>query len=396
MTDATKGGRTVKLLIVDDEPYIVRGLQKLIDYSALGFTSIMSAITGQSARQALEENPPQVMLSDIAMPELSGIDLLKYIREKGISTKVVFLSGYPNFEYAQEALKLGAVDYLLKPVDQGQLEAALKKAARQWQEKQESEVLNKRLTGLEADALASSKWLTKGSEPNMPENHYLLLCMQVLSTPGESAMSLSLKCFASFNKADSLATAMGCICFVKDQHLVIIIQASSPEETEQKSIAAQQTISAALNESYQIMVKFVKSDVLLNTQDIPDAHRRCAAYLEAEAIDGRQVPNEESMIDKVKRFIALHYAEPLTIEIMASVACLNTTYFSSFFRKQTGIGFKDYLTHTRIEAAKQLLKNSDLKVYEIALRVGFTDARYFSETFKSLTGMRPQQFREHR
>lgn len=383
----------MKLLIVDDEPYIVRGLQKLIDYAALGFTQIEPALTSQSALSMLKKSPPEVMLSDIAMPDLTGLDLLKYIKDNRLSTQVVFLSGYPNFAYAQEALRHGAVDYLLKPVDQDRLEIALKKAVRLWQEKQESEVLSKRLTDFDRDELTLSKWLTTGTEASSLHNRYLLLCMQVHLTTGESAMALSLKRFASFSKADSIATAMGCVCFVKDEHLVIIVQATSAQEAEQKSETIRRTLKTALSEQFSVTVKFTKSDVLSDTQAIPEAHKRCAAYLEAES--PRQAQMEESMIDKVKRYIAAHYHEPITLEIMASVACVNTTYFSSYFKKQTGVGFKDYLTRTRIEAAKQLLTTSDLRVYEIALRVGFTDARYFSETFKHLTGTHPQKYREN-
>ncbi len=374
----------MKLLIVDDEPMIVRGLCKLLDYSGLGFSAVLTASTGEDALALLQTQAPEIMLSDVAMPGLTGLDLLKTVKELKLNTFVVFLSGYPNFTYAQEALKLGAVDYLLKPVEQDKLTAALQRAVERWQQTNESAVLEKRLQSFDGDHLASSKWLKTQSEDDQAQTNYLLMCMQAASQPEESAMAASIRRFAAFNKADSLATQKGCVCFVKDEHLVIIVQG---EKLEEQGLQIQSSIQETLN----VPVRFASSGVLAGTQDIPQAHRRCAAYLEAAA---PTVETEEPMIEKVKKVIALHYAQPLSLETMAQVACVTTAYFSSYFRKQTGVGFKDYLTHTRIEAAKKLLATTDLKVYEVAARVGFSDARYFSETFKAQTKLLPQQYRE--
>ena len=105
----------MKLLIVDDEPVIVRGLLQLIDYAALGYDQVLSATKSSDALHLLRTQKPEALLSDIAMPGLSGLELLRLIRDESIPTQVIFLSGFRSFDYAQEALSLGAKDYLVKP-----------------------------------------------------------------------------------------------------------------------------------------------------------------------------------------------------------------------------------------------------------------------------------------
>jgi len=91
----------MKLLIVDDEPIIVRGLTQLVDYAALGFDQVLTATKSTEALYLIRSEKPEAMLSDIAMPGMTGLALLRLIRDEGLSTQVIFISGYRSFEYAQ-------------------------------------------------------------------------------------------------------------------------------------------------------------------------------------------------------------------------------------------------------------------------------------------------------
>ncbi|MDQ0877813.1 YesN/AraC family two-component response regulator [Paenibacillus sp. V4I3] len=113
------------VLIVDDEPWVANGLKALIDWENLGYTVIGEAHDGVQAMAAIEEKEPDVVISDIRMPGFNGIQLLERIRLQGLQTKVILISGYAEFEYAQKALRLGAFDYLLKPVDRNKLTETL-------------------------------------------------------------------------------------------------------------------------------------------------------------------------------------------------------------------------------------------------------------------------------
>ncbi len=124
----------LKALLVDDEPFILQGLKVLVDWEKEGY-EIEALSSGQEALLYLNENQVDLMIADIKMPEMSGLELLKNIRERGNDVNVVILSGFADFGYAQEALRYGCTDYILKPVEQGQLLDILRKTARQESEK---------------------------------------------------------------------------------------------------------------------------------------------------------------------------------------------------------------------------------------------------------------------
>ncbi|MCC8081904.1 MAG: response regulator [Lachnospiraceae bacterium] len=119
-----------KLVIADDERVIVKGLKKMIHWEALGIEVVGEAYNGEQLKKSIEFFEPDIVLTDIMMPYVTGLEILHWHREQKGKAKFVFVSGYQEFSYAQEALKNGAVDYLLKPVSAKDLEEALKKAIR--------------------------------------------------------------------------------------------------------------------------------------------------------------------------------------------------------------------------------------------------------------------------
>jgi two-component system response regulator YesN len=102
----------------------------------------------------------------------------------------------------------------------------------------------------------------------------------------------------------------------------------------------------------------------------------------------------DPLIEKVKRYMSLHYNEKITLEALAEIVYMNPSYFSLYFKQKTGINYIEYLTMLRIQEAKTLLKNTDMKLYEIAGKVGYDDFRYFSRLFKKTTGINAQQYRK--
>lgn len=118
----------VQVLLADDEPFILKGLQVLIDWELYGCEIAAVASNGLEAYKILKEKKIDLAIVDIRMPELTGLELISRVKEEGgIDTDFVILSGFSDFEYAQTALRLGVVDYLLKPVSQKQLVTLLRK-----------------------------------------------------------------------------------------------------------------------------------------------------------------------------------------------------------------------------------------------------------------------------
>lgn len=106
----------MKVLIVDDEPYMIEYIKKLVDWESYGFCQVMTAKGGSMARDLLQEHRPELLVTDIKMPKISGLDLSRIIKENHYPTKVIIISGYSEFEYAQQAVRYGVSEYLVKPV----------------------------------------------------------------------------------------------------------------------------------------------------------------------------------------------------------------------------------------------------------------------------------------
>lgn len=122
----------LKVLLVDDEPFILQGLSVLVDWGAEGYEIAKTAANGGEALEFLLHNRVDLIIADIRMPVMNGIELLGEIREKNISAaQFIILSGYNDFQYAQKALRYSCMDYILKPVQKESLLALLRQAVRE-------------------------------------------------------------------------------------------------------------------------------------------------------------------------------------------------------------------------------------------------------------------------
>jgi YesN/AraC family two-component response regulator len=116
-----------RVMIVDDEPWAIKGIRKAFNWKAFGFEVIAEATSSERAFELICEKRPDVVFTDIRMPKYNGIDLIRMTRERQIDTEFVVVSGYAEFAFAQEALRYGALDYVLKPVVLAATESLLKK-----------------------------------------------------------------------------------------------------------------------------------------------------------------------------------------------------------------------------------------------------------------------------
>jgi YesN/AraC family two-component response regulator len=114
------------VVIAEDESLILKNIAGLVEEIGLGFKVVSTARDGQEALARIETLRPHLLITDIRMPKISGLEILKTIREKQIPTQSLIISSFDYFQYAQEALRYGAREYLLKPVTRGQLEQALR------------------------------------------------------------------------------------------------------------------------------------------------------------------------------------------------------------------------------------------------------------------------------
>lgn len=117
------------MIIADDENIIRESLFQFIDWEAIGIEVVGVADNGSKALEMILDKRPDIILSDISMPQLSGIEMLQILREKNIDSEIIFISAYSNFEYAKTAIQFGAFEYILKPINEIHLIEAVKRCA---------------------------------------------------------------------------------------------------------------------------------------------------------------------------------------------------------------------------------------------------------------------------
>lgn len=112
----------LSVLIVEDEVYVRKGIVLTVDWAKLGCTVVGEATNGEEGLEAAKRLKPDLIVTDIKMPKMDGLTMVRLLREAGVESAIVILTAYSDFSYAQQALRLGAADYLLKPFHDGELE----------------------------------------------------------------------------------------------------------------------------------------------------------------------------------------------------------------------------------------------------------------------------------
>jgi two-component system response regulator YesN len=117
-----------RIVVVEDEELVRQGIVHAVDWESVDCQVVGEAANGLAGLAVIREKKPDLVVADIKMPVMDGIEMVRMLREEGIGSRVIFLTAYSDFSYAQHAVKLGAADYLLKPFRDGELEAAVKRA----------------------------------------------------------------------------------------------------------------------------------------------------------------------------------------------------------------------------------------------------------------------------
>lgn len=183
------------VLIADDEPIIREGIKCLLNWEAMGYTITDEAAGGEQALQKLLSQNPDVVLMDIRMPGLTGLEVIQKARKAGYGGKVIILSGYSDFRYAQEAMRCGIQYYLTKPIDEDELSEILRSIKRQLDSEQDSAAAAKHYRQKARDVIVKDILLGKTSVPDRSfsdlhmdaEVYQVVICQPYNNTPPKSS-----------------------------------------------------------------------------------------------------------------------------------------------------------------------------------------------------------------
>lgn len=365
----------LNLIIVDDDETLLEGLSTAVDWETLGYRVSGTARNGKEALQVLETRSCDVLLTDIRMGQMDGLRLTEEISKRFADVRVVIMSAYDDFRYAQQAIRLGVDDYLLKPIDIKQLHAVMNKLsqtiqARRLQE-QRYHALKQRVE--ELGDQATEKYARTSGALNVGLCEYL--CKAVLLGNAESVQKNMLRLREHVQSAGD-----GSFLFtVSAINLLAVRLEASGELTEKQAKRLQASRRAAL--------------LCGRSEEALDGV--CAlleAITEEKAAEAGDI---SSIILRARAYVDAHFGESaLRIREVAAHVGLSASYFSTMFAKHVGESFSDYLTGVRMREAQLLLSNTSLRTYEIAARVGYDNPAYFSTLFKKYTGMTISQYRK--
>ncbi|NRF94817.1 response regulator [Paenibacillus frigoriresistens] len=526
------------LLIVDDERWVRQGLRSTIDWEAEGIEVLGEAEDGEEALQLIQTLTPDIIITDIKMPRMDGLAFIETVKNRNLPSKIIIISGYSDFDSAQKALRYGASDYVLKPIEETQMLDIVRKCISQIKRENEDHRELIRMSERMRESLplarqryfetllmnesASNQYLRSlwdqlnihldssrlkvicvkvydwGPHSYNPKEHYLLryaigniakgieyaggktiTCpldhledtdLVILQSPfyegncwseqdmeslievcrrylriginiGISRMSESAHLHASFQEAvhagayafyDGYGKVYEAERLEQPQslqvleytgpngwdnrfvhvvklgddavlielideliaHLQMSRQKYPPHQLRNGLAALLYEIEKKLESSYPFKQYSSSKRFVLPYCTLSELKDELLTVVRQYQQVHNTWGNRTRSIELAIKYLEMHCTEAITMNRVAEHLFLNPSYFSKIFHEKTGETFSKYLIRLRMEKAKNLLKVSTLKIYEVAEQVGYQDFRHFGKLFKDHEGMTPAQYRD--
>ena len=347
----TRGVIMIKVLIVDDDKLTRKGLETLLPWEACNMTVIGSVQNGSMALEFLEKENADLLFVDIEMPVMNGIELMEICKQKYPGLQFVVLTFYEKFAYAKSAVKLGVLDYISKiELDPDEGSAVLQNIYNKYMERSLYDANNGQSAPLPTP-FNESLW------ENLKKEWSLLYWVY----DKELLKELSCK---TMEANPSLRHA--------ELHLIKCLQRVDTEAGRKESeFPAFHTIQDMLS---WLTVWLEELYEYVNNQDCYTNMLLC--------------------IIRSVQYMNTNIAQPLKAETVADMAGISRSYFSISFKKMTGQTFHDYLKSMRISLGKQLLRNTDKTVTDIAYCIGYNDVNYFNRVFLNTVQRSPSEYRK--
>lgn len=418
------------VIVVDDESDLRRGLIRKIAWEEIGFQVIGEAENGIEALELIEKLEPDLLLSDVKMPFMTGIELARKVREIRPTMQIAFLSGYDDFSYAQQAIQYNIVSYMLKPISSEDMTAELHKIKRGIDERFEafSGNVNKQ-EDVDAIHFVMPLILDPFQEKESVERELNLqekACAYGLISEENSNLKYTVIVTKFYDKngvnttTEDSANAIDLILkkyvkhvssFVGDRVVSLIIA------TQRENIKYLHILLDDITQSTR-RIKNEEAMVGISRQH-DELQKSHVAYSEAmraigetnkefemiryisdiERLSGMDEEEEKEtsgslICDKALEKIEEDFDDPdISLVSISNDIAVSPNYLSALIKKSTGNTFIELLTKKRIETAKRLLLDSDLKIREITEKCGYSDQHYFSYCFKKYVGVSPNGYR---
>lgn len=399
-----------QILIVDDEPHVVDAIRGILEQEPEVDLEIHTAFRGQQALKLCQQYPISLLITDIRMPDMSGLELVRQVRQLTPDCNVILLTAYSDFTYAYEGIQLHASDYILKTEDKqiirsrifkilGTMEQELRH--RSWLESaRESNPISDRLCKKLLMPQRSSQQEEAFTLLGFRETGFPLLLIAA-KTPSHIPIQADIlqkslmRCLSGRITHLCASTISENVC-----SLVLSLDPKGHAITGTWLMVTMERIQALYTATTQAECAILYSYPIDNLDQLSGKYQIAARYLEAERFDAcvkviSDVKKESPLvtIHFVKRYVKEHLNQDLSLSQISVVTGYNPTYLSRLFKEQTGETLNRYISRKRMEYIARLMRDPQISMQQIMDAAGFATRSYFNQFVKKETGLTPKQYR---
>lgn len=424
----------LNLLIVDDEPLITDSLYDLfLDFHAQDF-NLMKAYSGREASSLMETVRIDVLLTDISMPDVNGMEVHRRAQALWPDCAVIYLTSFGEFSYVQQAIRNHGEDYILKTEGDAAVLAAVERAAAHLAEtRRDRRLLERAKNDLTlAMPLLQARYLSEIAEGGgaLPENlgaelmdlelpldgdrPVLLLTGRIDAWPEEiSAAGRLMLAGRVRNAMEShfAGAALAACTILRPDMMLAFIQPEPQQGGEAYGVLALQLkasldeLQALCRESYRVTISLAAASSPVEWAQVSQQCEALRRLLDnAAGIGGAllihdplqheaESPNANRIVAFVEEYTRRHIGDDLSLTRFATLLNFHPFYLSRVFKHYAGRSLTEYVAEARMDRARELLRGGSMKISDISAALGFKTSSYFTCFFRKFAGMSPMEYR---
>ncbi len=415
----------IRILLVDDEPLVLIGLQSMIDWISLGYEICGTARNGQIALELIENEKPDIVISDIKMPIVDGLQLAQKCSKKSEIPVFILLTSFEDFNYAKQAVQFGVSDYLIKlELSAETLSNSLERAKKRVLQckdiktaSQKEQINTLRLREQFFNRLYNGQ-ITSETEFNqiceifnfnLSKNSFVFVTCDILPPSSDFDVKELMRLVLSTTQLVENFLVKQLTCYatgmdLKHFNVLFVLNATQTENLKSTLLPLLQKASTIAQNYFSATLLWAVSKPIIDLQSIEKQVReiellRPLLCVQTPIIFSRYDMGDNTgaeykmrIVAQVQNYIREHLSEKLTLNEVAATFHFSPNYLSQLFAKYGDSGFVEFITETRINTAKKMLADGNLKIQEIAEKLGYDSAFYFSKVFKKQVGFSPREY----
>ncbi|MDR0671852.1 MAG: helix-turn-helix domain-containing protein [Oscillospiraceae bacterium] len=379
----------LKILLVEGEAAVLESLRKSVHWEECGYTCVGEASDGELAYTLIKEKRPDVIITNIQMPLMDGLELSRLVRSEMPDIKIIILTGCSDFRCVQRALRLGVSEYLLTPAAGAVIVEALARIRKIIEREREQRDFLDRCHREGAVGRAEST----NRAPPRPNRAVSLSTLDA----GQIDKTLVERFLRSGVRSEARALVEELFGKIGRAH------AESLLLRQYLAMDIHFTVSAFVGrlgiDQELLRQRCGAIDNIASELSSVEGTKRYLSHLLTESVVLRDEVSQRrcnALIREAQGYIEENYNSDISLNKVAKFVNVSPTHFSALFRQETGTTFIEHLTSVRMGKARELLCCTAMKASEVAYETGYHDPHYFSHLFKKVNGCTPRDFRYKR